>query len=108
MDEILLQEISDSIVKEVQPEAVFLFGSYARGKSNKSSDVDLLVIMQEAENAPIHRRQITGKLYRCLASLPIPKDILVYTTNEVEKWRNVPGHIIATGMNEGRQLYGRS
>ena len=38
-----IAEITDKIVKEFKPEKIILFGSYAWGKPNKDSDIDLLV-----------------------------------------------------------------
>lgn len=107
MDEHLLKTMMDMIVDEVHPEAVILFGSRAKGLDHIGSDVDLLVVMPETQETRRYRRRLTGRLYRRLASVPLSKDILIYTRGEVERWRNVPGHIVATGLSEGRRLYGR-
>ena len=105
MDEKLLQSMTDSIVKEVEPDMVILFGSHAKGAERAGSDLDFLVVMPDSDEARRHRRRLTGRLYRCLAAFPEPKDILVYTQGEVERWRNVPGHVVSTGLTEGRRLY---
>ncbi|MGE5557663.1 MAG: hypothetical protein ACM3WV_03515 [Bacillota bacterium] len=34
------------------------------------------------------------------------KDILVYSREEVERWRSARNHIIARALREGRLLYG--
>lgn len=107
MDEKLLASMTDTIVDEVSPDEVILFGSYAKGSERPGSDVDLLVVMPEAEETRRHRRRLTGRLYRRLAIFPVPKDILVFTRDEVERWRNVTGHVVATGLREGRRLYAR-
>ncbi len=108
MDEKLLQSMTETIVDEVHPDEVILFGSHAKGTDRAESDVDLLVVMPDAEETRRRRRRITGRLYRRLASFPVSKDILVYTRWEMERWRNVTGHIVSTGLNEGRRLYVRS
>ena len=108
MDEELLKSMRDTIVDEVQPDEVILFGSHAKGTARAGSDVDLLVVMPDAEETRRGRRRITGRLYRRLASFPVSKDILVYTRGETERWRNVTGHIVATSLSEGRRLYVRS
>jgi predicted nucleotidyltransferase len=97
-----------TIVEEVHPDEVVLFGSHARGTGRSGSDVDLLVVMPDTEETLRSRRHITGQIYRRLAAFPVPKDILVYTRGEVERWRGVPGHIVATGLSEGKRLYVRS
>lgn len=103
----LLRSMTDAIVEEVHPDEVVLFGSHAQGTEHDGSDVDFLVVMPDAEETRRSRRSITGRLYRRLASFPVPKDILVYTRGEVERWRDVRGHIVSTGMNEGKRLYVR-
>ncbi len=106
-DEALLQPITEAIVDEVHPEAIILFGSRASASCKPGSDVDLLVVVPDSEEARRHRRKLTGRLYRRLAAFPVAKDILVYTRPEVERWRSSPGHIIATTLEQGRRLYGR-
>lgn len=108
MDEKLLKSMTDTIVAEVQPDEVILFGSHAKGTERAGSDVDFLVVMPDSEEARRHRRRLTGRLYRRLAAFPVSKDILVYTRAEVERWRDVRGHIVATGLSEGRRMYARS
>ena len=107
VDDRLLKSMTDSIVEEVHPDEVVLFGSHSKGTGRSDSDVDFLVVMPDAEETRRSRRRITGRLYRRLASFPVPKDILVYTRSEVERWRAVPGHIVSTGLNEGKRLYVR-
>lgn len=108
MDEAMIKSMTDTIVEEVHPEEVILFGSYAKGTERAGSDVDFLVVMPETEETRRCRRRLTGRLYRRLAPYPVSKDILVYTHAEVEHWRDVPGHIVSTGLNEGRRMYVRA
>jgi len=39
----LINYIVEKIVREIQPEKVILFGSYARGDFNRDSDLDLFI-----------------------------------------------------------------
>ncbi len=41
-----LQPAIEKIVNELKPEKIILFGSYAYGRPNPHSDVDLLVVMK--------------------------------------------------------------
>ena len=107
MDETLIANMTDTIVNEVHPDEIVLFGSHGRGDAQPGSDFDFLVVLPDSEEARLHRRRITGKLYRSLAAYPVAKDLLVYTRAEVEHWRRVSGHVVATGLQEGRRLYGR-
>lgn len=108
VDDSLLMSMTKMIVEEVQPDEVILFGSHAKGTERAGSDVDFLVVMPDAEETRRHRRRLTGRLYRRLAVFAVSKDILVFTQGEVERWRNVPGHIVATSLSEGRGMYARS
>lgn len=108
MDESLLKSMTDAIVDELHPDEVILFGSYAAGTERRGSDVDFLVVVPDSKEACRQRRRLTGRLYRRLAAYPVPKDILVYTRGEVERWRHIHGHIVATSLAEGRRLYARS
>ncbi len=107
MDEKLLKSMTDAIVEELHPDEVILFGSHANGMEWAGSDVDLLVVMPDSEEVRRRRRRLTGRLYRRLSSFPVSKDILLYTRSEVERWRDVPGHIVATSLSEGSRLYVR-
>lgn len=107
VDESMLMSMTKSIVDEVHPDEVVLFGSHASGTERAGSDVDFLVVMPDTDETRRARRRITGRLYRRLASFRVAKDILVYTRGEVERWRTVPGHIVATSLSEGRRLYVR-
>lgn len=108
MDENMLKAMAETIVDEVKPDEIILFGSHAKGSEQRQSDVDFLVVMPDKEETRRHRRRLTGRLYRRLAPFPVSKDILVYTRQEVDRWRKVPGHVVATSCGEGRQLYVRS
>ncbi len=98
----LIQEIKNRIVKGVHPEKIILFGSYAYGMPTKESDLDLLVILQTEE--PVHKRAI--KIRKLLRDIRIPKDILVYTPQEVERWKNASSAFITSILKKGRVIYG--
>jgi len=105
MDEQLLESMTAEIVDEVHPDQIILFGSRARGDARDQSDVDLLIIVPDSEEALRHRRRLEGRLYRRLAHYPVSKDVLVFTREEVQKWANVRGHVVEASLREGRQLY---
>jgi uncharacterized protein len=107
MDEKLIAAMADAIVNGIHPDEIVLFGSHARGAAQTGSDFDFLVVLPDSVEALWHRRHITGRLYRSLAAYPVAKDILVYIRGEVEHWRHVSGHVVATGLREGRRLYAR-
>ena len=96
-----------TIVHEVDPEQVILFGSYARGTETGNSDVDLLIIESEPfANAQL-RYDEGMRLYNALARFHVPKDILVYSRERVEYWRDSLNNVVARALREGRVLYER-
>jgi uncharacterized protein len=97
----------NSIVQEVDPERIYLFGSRARGDARADSDIDLLIVESEPFRPDHSRWQEIKRVRRVLSSYRIPKDILVYTTNEVAKWQYTVNHIIARALREGKLLYER-
>ncbi len=99
-----IEEMARRIVERFHPERIILFGSHARGTAGPDSDVDLLVVLRDA--AP--KRAKTVEIYRLLAGMGLPKDVIVVTPEEVERYRNVTGTIIHPALREGKVLYERS
>jgi hypothetical protein len=56
----LKKQIID-VLMELNPKEIAVFGSYARGKQQEDSDIDLLIEYQEAPNF-FHTVQVTRKL----------------------------------------------
>jgi predicted nucleotidyltransferase len=101
VDKSLINDIKSRIVEAVDPEKIILFGSYAYGKPSKDSDLDILVIMKS--DLPRYKRSVP--IYRALAGILIPKDIIVYTPREVEEWSNVSQAFITTAVTRGKKIY---
>ena len=101
VDKSLIDDIKSRIVEVVDPEKIILFGSYAYGKPSKDSDLDILVIMKS--DLPRYKRSVP--IYRALAGILIPKDIIVYTPQEVKEWGNVPQAFVTTAVTRGKKIY---
>ena len=99
----LLREVVARIRRTVDPDRVVLFGSYARGDAGPESDLDILVVAP----SPLPRWKRTVPLYRALAGLGVPKDVVWWTPDEIGAWRAVRSHFITTALREGRVLYER-
>ena len=99
----LIQEIKNRIIIEVHPDKIILFGSYAYGNPTKDSDLDLLVIMPSEE--PMHSR--VTRIRKLVRDIPIPKDIIVYTPQEVEKWKDASVAFITSIIRKGKVIYGQ-
>jgi len=96
--------ITDTIIREYQPDKIILFGSRARGGGRPDSDIDLLVISDREKDLPRTRRGLKVRLK--LASISTPLDILFYTHADLDRWKNVRQSFSATVLREGVVLYG--
>ena len=102
--EAALQEMVRRIVERFDPEMVVLFGSYARGNPGPDSDVDLLVVMDFEGSKRAKQVDIGVALH----DIRVPKDIIVATPDEIERYRDISGTIIRPALQEGRTLYQRA
>ena len=107
VDDTLLERMVQVIVDEVDPEQVILFGSRARGDARADSDVDLVVVEASPFGPDRNRRAEAARLWRALAGFRVPKDILVFSRNEVDYWRDSLNHVLARALREGKVLYER-
>ncbi|MCL4492708.1 MAG: nucleotidyltransferase domain-containing protein [Nitrospirae bacterium] len=103
-----LIEITKAIVDAVNPMKIILFGSYARGDARPNSDLDFLVVEEEPFSATRSRRKEIGNIYRKLLNYDMPVDILLYSKNEFDKWKDGINHVIARAHREGRIVYERN
>ncbi len=103
----LLDRMVEKIVEEVDPDQIILFGSRARGDARAGSDVDLVVVESEPFGQARSRRLETARLYRTLSGFGVAKDILLYSRDEVDYWRDSINHVLARALREGRVLYER-
>ncbi|MEA4883591.1 MAG: nucleotidyltransferase domain-containing protein [Clostridia bacterium] len=103
----LIHEMACVVARESDPEAIILFGSHATGSAGPDSDVDILVVKSRPFGPDDDRRQEMIRLWRALARFPVPKDILVFSRQEVERWKDSRNHVIARALREGIVVYGR-
>jgi predicted nucleotidyltransferase len=99
-----IKEIIGLIAEEYGPEKIILFGSYARGTADSDSDLDLLVISDKERHLPRRKRGLT-LLYR-LRKFHLAKDILIYTQDEVDRWKEVRTAFVSQALREGIVIYG--
>ncbi|HET6387634.1 MAG TPA: nucleotidyltransferase domain-containing protein [Armatimonadota bacterium] len=103
VSERLLSDIVERIVRQFHPKRIILFGSYAYGKPDINSDVDLLVIMESEDPLFPRIRQVADA-----ADVPfLPMDVIVYTPAEIKERLDKEDHFIANILKRGRVLYER-
>ncbi len=75
-----LERIPDHVTKMPEVEKVILFGSYAAGRRDLFTDLDLLVVMDTQENFVDRTAGLYGQI-----SIDVDMDLLVYTPQEFER-----------------------
>lgn len=76
----LINYIVEKLVREIQPEKIIMFGSYARGDFDRDSDLDLFIIKDAKESSRTMRRRIES----LLRGRKFAVDLLVRKPKEVE------------------------
>ena len=88
----VLPKIVRCLAAALQPEQILLFGSYAYNEPNEDSDIDLLVIVSHSDE-PGYRR--AREAYRALRGVLVPVDVIVMTSEEVQRKRNVCSSLVS-------------
>jgi len=103
----LLEEMTRLIVGEIDPEAIYLFGSHARAEADESFDLDLLIVEKEPFGPTRDHLSELERIRRLLTRFDVPKDILVFSLDEFTYWSDSLNHIVGRCLREGGRLYVR-
>jgi predicted nucleotidyltransferase len=101
--ETIIRETSEQLRKHLNPEAIWLFGSHARGDAGPDSDLDFLVVVAESAEPRYRRAQ---RAHGLLSQVAMPKDVIVMKRAEWDRERRVKVSLASTVLGEGRKLYG--
>lgn len=98
-----IRQLCHAIVQEFHPEKVVLFGSYAYGKPDNESDVDLLVVMS-FEGSPFHQAGVI--LNHVISRVGVvPLDLLVGTAEYVSERLAIGDRFMREILTRGQVLY---
>jgi predicted nucleotidyltransferase len=96
-----LQRITALIVQSCDPEAILLFGSYAKEQENPDSDLDILVIGNFRESPYLRGQEVRELMKR----YPIPIDLHFMTPMEVTTESRKPYDFINSVLSSSVTLY---
>jgi len=102
-EDAIIPTMLERIVARFKPRQVVLFGSRARGTATESSDVDLLVVFDHVSD----KRRMAIDIRRALSDLPVFKDIVVTSPDEIARRGRLVGSILQPALAEGKVLYDR-
>jgi uncharacterized protein len=99
-----LPAVVERIARELDPDKIILFGSYAYGMPTPDSDVDLLVIMETTASTKDRYLAVSDLIY----PRPFPVDILVKTNDEISRAIAKGDFFIREIVTQGKVLYERT
>ena len=83
------------------PVRVILFGSVAAGGATADSDIDLLVVLDEVDDARLE----SVRLRRALRGLGVPVDVIVMRSDRFEETKDIVGGIAFPAHKYGKVIY---
>lgn len=95
--------IAKRIAAKFDVEKIILFGSYAQGKADENSDVDLLVVMNTKKRLIKQRLEI----YRSLTPIHFALDIIVRTEDDIRQRIPLGDWFLKEAYQEGKILYAK-
>lgn len=99
----ILAEIVDRVVAAFHPEAVYLFGSRARGDWRADSDYDLLMVLPDDFGRKIH----PFEAYEATRGLGVPVELFPCSRMNFEAGRNRVGYLSHEAFHNGKLVHGR-
>ncbi|GLY94447.1 nucleotidyltransferase domain-containing protein [Actinoplanes sp. NBRC 103695] len=103
LSEAEITRIVGRIARLTDPDSVLIFGSYAKGRAEIRSDLDLLVVMP---NGPLRWRPCD--LEPLTSGSIIPVDVHIVTSEELTEYGAVRHHFLHSVLTTARTAYRRT
>ena len=101
VDEKLVREIVERVLRVARPVRIVLFGSAAAGTMTADSDIDLLIVAEE----PVDPHAESLRIRRALRGLGYPFDVIVISLQRFEQTRDVVGGIAYPANKYGKTIH---
>jgi predicted nucleotidyltransferase len=99
----LLNSIVRVLVAKYRPEKIILFGSYAYGEPDATSDIDLLILKETDKSFPKRWAEVCELTADIVGTIPFSP--LVLTPAELEERRAKGDQFFEEILTKGRVLY---
>lgn len=96
--------LRDRLVFALRPDAIWLFGSRARGEARPDSDFDLLVVLPDGREQESYSHETVA---RPVVACGLPYDIVPARWSEVLEGMKQPGSLAREAIQDGRLIYKR-
>jgi len=100
-DQNVIEELVRRIVEVAQPLRIILFGSAARGEMGAESDLDVLVVVPQADD----RDGAARRIYRNLIGFGAPVDAVVATEGDLRLYGDNFSLVYYPALREAREIY---
>ena len=100
LDQRTLDDVLQRVVEVAQPERIILFGSAARDRMDRNSDLDLLIIKDGAD--PL---RLMARIYRRLHGVGVAVDAIVATPQDVERFKDSHALVFKPALRDGVVVY---
>ncbi len=96
-----LQKIVAYIIAVAEPEQIFLFGSFAEGKQNVHSDLDLLIVTKHDEAGDY----IAERVEVFIREFGLQSDVLVRSEEEFQRAVSESNSFLSSVAKNAKKLY---
>ena len=101
-----IQAAAQKLAEVYQPEAIYLFGSYAWGEPTEDSDLDLMIVMPDNVLTKHHLRVAMSKTLWEANLYNFPIDILLSNKTKFAKFSEDVSSLSYLIAHEGKKVYG--
>ena len=95
------------VAEGIQPRAIIVFGSRARGEARPDSDLDLLVVAELDAPGNATWDETYLRIMQSLWGIRMSIDVVLCSSAEFERWRTTRNHVYGQAARDGWVAYGR-